>query len=127
MRRNEEKILLGSFLFRDDCYTLLTRLVNVSSSISRLNGAVPASAEGATISLRTTEVASTAEGDEHQHQHEDAPMEPSENGPDVAIDVALSPATNLSEGSEGNFETMVDETLPCTAAQVIRCLIYGSG
>lgn len=39
--RDGKKIIFGSFLFRDDCYTLLTRLVNVSSSMSRSGGDSP--------------------------------------------------------------------------------------
>eukprot|EP00903_Cladosiphon_okamuranus_P013168 g12281.t1 len=47
IKRDGEKITLGSFLFRDDCHSLLLRLVTVSSSISKIHGASPAAATGA--------------------------------------------------------------------------------
>lgn len=107
-----EKVTLGSFLFRDDCYTLLTRLVNVSSSISRLNGFSPSPLTGEL--WRASPDRGSFDVDD-EPQHEDTPPEPPESSPGVAIPGALAAS---SRPSNGNFETMVDVVLPCTVAQV---------
>lgn len=108
--REGEKVTLGSFLFRDDCYNLLLRLVKISSSISRLHGVIPASPTAAFSSASGISVA----GDERPP--EDAPPEPSESAPGTAIPRALAVANRPC----GKFETMVEAVLPCTTAQVLN-------
>lgn len=111
--RDGENINLGSFLFRDDCYNLLTKLVNVSSSISRLNGEPalstgipsPSSAGGSSFAL------------DHEPSRPDTPPEPLESAPGVAI---TRPLVSASHPCDVAFETMLDAVLPCTTAQVIH-------
>lgn len=111
--RDADKITLGSFLFRDDCCTLLTRLVNVSSSISRLNGGLPDASTGALSPAAEDNGASVVVDAEPRPR--DAPPEPSESSPGVAIPRALSSA---SYPGDGKFETMLETVLPGTTAQV---------
>lgn len=109
--RDGGKVTLGSFLFRDDCHSLLLRLVTVSSSISRIHGMSPAAATGA--------VSPASLGDRFVARDErparNAPPEPSESAPGTAISRALAVATRPCD----SFETMVEAVLPCTTAQVI--------
>lgn len=115
-RSDGEKITLGSFLFRDDCYTLLTRLVNVSSSISRLNGGSPPPLVGELWPASPSRSRSSRSFDvDDEPRDEDAPPEPSESSPGVAIPGAL---TASNHPGSGTFETMVDVVFPCTVAQV---------
>lgn len=113
--RDGENVTLGSFLFRDDCYTLLLRLVTVSSSISEIRGAPRASANS-TISPAFAEDGSVANDN---RQQEVAPPEPSETAPGTAISRALPVA---SRPCDDKFETMVEAVLPCTTAQVCPSL-----
>lgn len=104
MSRGGEKVTLGSFLFRDDCHTLLLRLVKVSGSISLMHGESPATPTGA-LPLE----------DSSDELPQDAPPEPSETAPGTAISRALAVA---DRPGDSKFETMVDAVLPCTTAQV---------
>lgn len=102
--REGEKITLGSFLFRDDCYNLVLKLVKVSSPVSGLHGDSPASRTAALPSASLDE-----------RMPEDARPEPSESAPGTAIPRSLAVA---SGPLNDKFETMVDAVLPCTTAQV---------
>lgn len=106
--REGEKITLGSFLFRDDCYNLLLKLVKVSSPVSRLDG--DSSAPPAALLV-------PASVDERTQ--EDAPPEPSESAHGTAIPRALAVA---SGPCDDKFETMVNAILPCTTAQVLNLI-----
>lgn len=121
--RGGEKVTLGSFLFRDDCHSLLLRLVTVSSSISKIHGVSPAVATGA-VSRASLEGSSVARDEQPA---ENAPPEPSESAPGTAISRALAVASRPCD----KFETMVEAVLPCTTAQVLdesasRMLLYPS-
>lgn len=109
--RDGEKVTLGSFLFRDDCHSLLLRLVTVSSSIFKIHGASPAAATGAMsrASLEGNFV------DRDEPPAEGALPEPSESAPGTAISNALAVESRPCD----NFETMVEAVLPCTTAQVL--------
>lgn len=109
--RDGENVTLGSFLFRDDCYTLLLRLVTVSSSISEIHG-VPRAPGNSKISPAFSEGGSVA--NDYRPQ-EEVPPEPSETAPGTAISRALPVA---SRPCDDKFETMVEAFLPCTTAQV---------
>lgn len=110
--RDGKKVTLGSFLFRDDCHSLLLRLVTVSSSISKMHGAPPAAATGA--ASRVSSEGNSVARDEQPA--EEAPSEPSESTPGTAISRALAVASRPCD----NFETMVEAVLPCTTAQVLN-------
>lgn len=110
--RDGEKVTLGSFLFRDDCHSLLLRLVTVSSSISRLHAVSPATAIGATS---RASVEGNFVGTDEQPAG-DPPPEPSESAPGTEISRTLA----VASGPCDNFETMVEAVLPCTTAQVLN-------
>lgn len=109
--REGEKITLGSFLFRDDCYNLLLKLVKVSNPVSGVHGDSPTSPTAALTSASLESIA--VAGDERTP--EDTRSEPSESAPGTATPRSLAVASGpLNE----KFETMVDAVLPCTTAQV---------
>ncbi|CAM9408655.1 unnamed protein product [Scytosiphon promiscuus] len=109
-KRDGESITLGSFLFRDDCYTLILRLVMVSSSISKLNGVSSVSPSGAPHSSSWGQ--DSVPDDEGPEQ--EASPEPSESAPEVSSPRDLTAA---DPPGDAKFEKMVDAELPCTTAQ----------
>ena len=136
--RDGEKIIFGSFLFRDDCYTLLQRLVQVSTSISRLSGVPslassigppsPSSVRGGDFTtggdflpsgktfIAGGDYVDNADDEGGVYPDDAFPEEPSERAPGVSIPRPLATPLNPDRGLK--LETILEAVLPCTTAQV---------
>ncbi|CAM9189104.1 unnamed protein product [Discosporangium mesarthrocarpum] len=133
VKRDGERITLGSFLYRDDCHALLVKLMQISrklneltssgdgvrdnDTLSALNGLTPRNIIPIVGGTGAHSEVQSFEGEIDAWDTLEACPEPLENQPDVGIEKPLPPDGLLTAGG---FELMVDETFSCSVAQAFE-------